>query len=137
MYEHPFAQELYQAADDAPGGFIVSSFTGDTTQNGQNGTTAPPSIPGVLSETSLNGLPVWVCLSNLDPAFAPLTAGWYSQFQDVHAAHMAQNSSREIMCSLQSSSPVFDVAQLPAVPIEHQVWFRYLSESTPWTLLSV
>jgi len=68
MYEHLFPQELYQAADDMP--VLVSSPTGDPTQNGQNAATTPPSTPGVLSETSLNGLPVWVCLSDLDPAFA-------------------------------------------------------------------
>ena len=94
--------------------------------------------PGCLSETSLNGLPV--CLSDLDPAFAdrwPLIADWYSHFQDVQTAHMAQNSSGGTMYSFQSSSLVFDAAQLSAVPSEHQVWFRYLSESAPWTLLSV
>ena len=138
MYEHLPPQELYRRR--SAGGFLVSSFTGNGTQNGQNAATTPPSTPGVLSETSPNGLPVWVCLSNLDPAFAdrwPLTAGWYSRFQDVQAAHMAQNSSGEIMYSFQASSPVFDAAQLPAVPSEHQVCFRYLLESTPWTLLSV
>jgi len=41
------------------------------------------------------------------------------------------------MYSFQSSSPVFDAAQLPAVLSEHQVWFHYLSESTQWALLSV
>ena len=131
MYEHLDPQELYQAANEAPGAFLdpVSSFTGDGTQNGQNTATTPPSTPGVLSETSLNGLPVWVCLSDLDPAIADrlaLTAGWYSQFQDVQTAHMAENSSGGTMYPFQSSSPVFDAAQLPAVPSEHQVWFRYL-----------
>jgi len=131
MYEHLSPQELYQvvAANEAPGAFLVSSFTGDGTQNGQNAATTPPSTPGVLSETSLNGLPVWVCLSDLDPAFADrwaLTAGWHSQFQDVQTAHMAQNSSGGTMYSFQSSPPVFDAAQLPAVPSEHQVCFRYL-----------
>jgi len=93
MYEHLSPKS--STADEAPGGFLVSSFTGDETQNGQNAATTPPPTPGVLSETSLNGLPVWVCLSDLDPAFAnrwPLIAGWYSRFQDVQAAHMAQNS---------------------------------------------
>jgi len=78
MYEHLSPQELYQSADEALGSFLVSSPAGDATQNGQDGATAPPSTPGVLSETSLNGLPVWVCLSDLDPAFADrwaLTAG--------------------------------------------------------------
>jgi len=40
-------QELYQAGDDAPGGFPVLSPTGDATQNGQNRATAPPSTLSV------------------------------------------------------------------------------------------
>jgi hypothetical protein len=59
----------------------------------------------------------------------PLTAGRNSQLQDVHMAHMAENSG-EIMNPFQSSSAVFNAPQLPAVPGEHQVCFRYLSEST-------
>ena len=45
-----------------------------------------------------------------------------SNSQEVEVA-VAQNSPGEILRSLQSSSAVFEVAQFPAVPSEHQACF--------------
>ena len=43
--------------------------------------------------------------------------------QEVEEVAVAQNSPGEILRSLQSNSAVFEAAQLPAVPSEHQVCF--------------
>ena len=76
---------------------------------------------------------LWVGLSDLDPAIpGRLTAGRWplAGIPNSQEVAVAQNSPGELLRSLQSSSALFEAAQLPAVPSEPQVWLSYLSEST-------